>query len=84
MVGSTGMTEMADEMMEEMKVVWVSILESPFWRFMSSVSLFKKGTKEVARTNFSLYSSIYYRTTVTLLHEESALRRPTSDGPRFD
>ena len=28
-VGSTGMAEMAEEMMEEMKVVWVSILEPP-------------------------------------------------------
>ena len=34
-VGSTGMAEMADEMMEEMKVVWVLNLESPFWRCMS-------------------------------------------------
>lgn len=34
-VGSTGMAEMADEMMEEMKVVWVFILESPFWRWIS-------------------------------------------------
>lgn len=61
-VGSTGTTEMADEMMEEMKVVWVSILESPFWRCMS----LKEGTKEAAAINFSLYPHIY-RTTITRL-----------------